>query len=265
MFYVYEWYIVKTGEVIYVGKGCKNRYKVRKHNRFFNDMISRFECESRIIKYFDDEKDAFAFEYDRIKELQKIGQCKCNIYDGGYGGETQSWTPEKRALYSKNNVMHSIQQRKRMSENNPMKKKEISEIVNAKKRRAVIINGLYYPGVNIAARALNVNDRTVISWCKRGYNTTGQPCRYNDEPQKEYSSLKITHPKVASAKPVIVDGVRYETVKDAALAIGVWSETIIRAIKGNRLCKGHKCRYDNQQPSWGNSDNSTPEGSTTNE
>lgn len=27
MFYVYEWYIVETGEIFYVGKGCKNRYK----------------------------------------------------------------------------------------------------------------------------------------------------------------------------------------------------------------------------------------------
>lgn len=25
MFYVYEWYIKGTGEIIYVGKGCKNR------------------------------------------------------------------------------------------------------------------------------------------------------------------------------------------------------------------------------------------------
>ena len=35
MFYVYEWFIKETDEIIYVGKGCRNRYKVRKHNRFF--------------------------------------------------------------------------------------------------------------------------------------------------------------------------------------------------------------------------------------
>ena len=59
MFYVYEWYIVSTNEVIYVGKGCRNRYKVRKHNQFFNDMITRFECDSRIIKYFEKEEKRF--------------------------------------------------------------------------------------------------------------------------------------------------------------------------------------------------------------
>lgn len=26
-YYVYEWYIVETGEVFYLGKGCRNRYK----------------------------------------------------------------------------------------------------------------------------------------------------------------------------------------------------------------------------------------------
>ena len=52
MFYVYEWFIKETNEVIYVGKGCGRRYKVTKHNKFFNDMIKRFDCDSRIIKEF---------------------------------------------------------------------------------------------------------------------------------------------------------------------------------------------------------------------
>ena len=40
MYYVYEWYVKETGEIFYVGKGTKNRYKVKKHNRFFNDFIN---------------------------------------------------------------------------------------------------------------------------------------------------------------------------------------------------------------------------------
>lgn len=36
MFYVYEWFIKETNEVIYVGKGKGKRYKVRKHNRLFD-------------------------------------------------------------------------------------------------------------------------------------------------------------------------------------------------------------------------------------
>ena len=61
MFYVYEWFIVDTGEIFYVGKGCNHRYKVRKHNKFFNDMIKRYKCDSRIVKTFNCEKDAVIF------------------------------------------------------------------------------------------------------------------------------------------------------------------------------------------------------------
>jgi len=36
---------------------------------------------------------------------------------------------------------------------------------------------------------------------------------------------------------------------EAAIYYDTWSETIIRAIKGNRKFKGMECKYDNQQPS----------------
>jgi hypothetical protein len=55
MYYVYEWYIIGTNEVIYVGKGTRLRYKVKKHNKLFNEMIRRFPCESRIVKEFENE------------------------------------------------------------------------------------------------------------------------------------------------------------------------------------------------------------------
>ena len=127
MYYVYEWYVKKTNEIIYVGKGVNNRYKVKKHNKFFNDFITRNECESRIIEYFDDEKEAFLYEAERIEELQKIGMCKCNIYGGGTGGTTNWWTEERKIEYSKNNVMKSEKQRNRMKNNNPMFDKELSK------------------------------------------------------------------------------------------------------------------------------------------
>ena len=96
MFYVYEWFIVSTGEIIYVGKGHKKRYKVRKHNRLFNEMIKRFECDSRIIKEFEDEREAFLYEDIRIAELKKKGQCVCNINRGGTGGDTEWWNEKRR-------------------------------------------------------------------------------------------------------------------------------------------------------------------------
>ena len=99
-FYVYEWFIKESGTIFYVGKGCNNRYKVRKHNKLFNYILEHNECESRIIKNFDNEKDAFEYEYIRINELWKQGQCKANIYKGGMGGTVDWWTPELKEKYS---------------------------------------------------------------------------------------------------------------------------------------------------------------------
>ena len=201
MFYVYEWYVVETNEVFYVGKGTGKRYKCLKHNKFFNDFIKRYNCESRIVKEFENEQDAFSYEYIRVNELREKGQCVCNIYNGGTGGTQSWWTEEMREKYSKNNVMKSESQRKRMRENNPMKRKEIA--------------------------------------IKSGKS---------------------------HAKSVIVDEIFFESIKDGAKYIGTSDIYLTHCLTHkNGKCKGHICKYGNQQPSQGNTDNSTLKGSTTNE
>jgi hypothetical protein len=265
MFYVYEWFIKETNEIIYVGKGCGKRYKVRKHNKFFNNMIARFNCDSRIIKEFDNEKDAFSYEYERVRELKEIGQAVCNIYDGGCGGTVNWWTEERKTWYSENNVMKNKLQRERMSKQNPMKNKEIANRVGITKRKPVIINGNKYDGVVIASEKLNLAQQTIINWCRRGYDSYGNPCRYANEEQKEISLLRKLHPKATTVKAVLIDGIRFVTVKDGAEYIGVTSDFLIKKMKANKPCKGHNCKYDNQQPSHTKSDNSSVEGSTTNE
>jgi hypothetical protein len=265
MFYVYEWFIKETNEIIYVGKGCKQRYKVTKHNKFFNDMIKRFDCDSRIIKEFENEQDAFDYEYERVKELKAIGQCVCNIYDGGCGGVVSWWTEERKKWYSEHNAMKNQAQRERMSIKNPMKNEKVAKIVGEKHKKPVIINGVRYDGVNFASKQLNVTDQTIINWCRRGYDGNGNLCRYEKEKQKKISLLNKLHPKATNAKPVIIDKIRFETVKDGAIYIGVAPETLIKNIKNNRPCKGHNCKYDNQKPSHTNTDKSSVEGSTTNE
>lgn len=264
MFYVYEWYIKNSGEIIYVGKGCHNRYKVTKHNRLFDEMIKRYQCTSRIIKYFDSEKEAYAYEYQRVNELKTIGQCVCNINKGGAGGTVDWWTDEKRKLYSEHNVMRSENQRQRMSLCNPMRNDETKRKVASKKIKPVIINGKEYSSPTFAAKLLNVCVATIYSWCKRGYDTWGNACKYKNEQQKSFPPIKKTHPKATTHRAVIIDGIKFDTVKDGANYIGVWAETLIRAIKSSRKCKNHICEYDNQQPSYTNIDNSSVEGSTTN-
>ena len=261
MYYVYEWFVKTTGEIFYVGKGTRNRYKVKKHNKFFNYFIKKYDCESRIIKTFENEQDAFAYEFERVNELKLLGQCVCNIYQGGAGGTTSWWTDEMRDYYSKNNVMKSENQRKRMSRNNPMKNKNVAKKVNKKNKRKVCIGDKVYEGLIDIAREYGVGDTAIQYWLKRGYSKDLKPCYYYGDTIPE---VKIkTH--CTNTRAIIIDGVRYEKVKDGAKSIGVDPSVLIKAMKENRPCKGHICKYDNQQPSQANTDKSSLEGSTTNE
>ena len=189
MFYVYEWFIKETNEIIYVGKGCRNRYKVRKHNNFFNNMIKRFDCDSRIIKYFENEQDAFDYEYIRVHELKEKGQCVCNIYEGGTGGTRSWWTDELREKYSKKNIMKSENQRQRMHINNPMKNPNIAEKTNGQKRRKVTIGDITYNSIKEAKEKLGISYSNIITWNKKGKTPSGKICHI--EPQKQYRHNNI--------------------------------------------------------------------------
>ena len=257
MYYVYEWFIVKTGEIIYVGKGTGKRYKVRKHNRLFNEMLKRFYCYSRIVKVFDSEKEAFEYEYEYINELKAKGQCVCNIMVGGNGGSTEWWSDDVRNKYSERNVMKSVAQRQRMSENNPMKNKEIAKKTNACKRKAVFIGEVGYPSITIASKALSVSAHTIIQWCKNGINAQGQICKYANEKDDVVVSKK-------EAIPVIVNGVLYKSTNEASKKLGISRTVIDKYLRGKGKNDKYICEYGNQQPSRENSDNSIPEGSTTN-
>lgn len=260
-YYVYEWFVKETGEIIYVGKGTNNRYKVKKHNRFFNDFINRFECESRIIKHFETEKEAFDYEFERVFELKLKGQCVCNINKGGSGGTTNCWNEERRKKYSQKNVMKSENQRKRMSLNNPMKNPLIAQKTNSQKKRKVCIGEKIYDGLSDVAKEYGVDVTAITYWLKRGYARNFEPCYYYGNPKPEV----VLRNHKTNCKPVVLDGKTFESVKEAAKSINTDPSVLIRALKTNKPCKGHMCRYDNQQPSQGKSDNSTLEGSTTNE
>jgi hypothetical protein len=319
MYYVYEWFIVETGEVFYVGKGTGRRYKVRKHNQFFNRMLERFDCDSRIIKEFETEKEAFEYEFERVNELKAQGQCVCNIYNGGYGGTTEWWTDSIREKYAVHNTMKSESQRKRMSEHNPMKDADVAERANARKRIPVVIgdkeyasikavceeNGvsrstvigwiiagttskgerctykgnvnaemyaikntgqkhpLIYKGVRYNSStelslSIGVSQTTAARWCRQGRDTLGNPCRYLEDTRENTECIKQKH------IPVIVNGVLYESKEHASRALGISTYLITQYLKGKKHDAKYICEYGNQQPSQGNVDESTLEGSTTN-
>lgn len=261
-YYVYRWFNTKTNYTFYIGKGCKNRYKqTTKRNKLFNNYMNNNACTSEIIKYFKTEQEAFDYEREKILEYKNNGECICNLDNGGNGGCNFVWTVEMRKYKSKYNPMKNQFQRERMSKFNPMKDPNISKIVREKNCKKVILGHKMYNSIRDLAKEYNIGDTAIQYWLKRGYGKNNEPCYYYGTSPKKYT-IK-THE--TSNKPIYIDGIYFKNVKSGAKYIGVWSESIIRAIKNNKLCKGHKCEYVNQQPSHMNSDKSSMEGSTTNE
>ena len=242
MFYVYEWFIKETNEVIYVGKGCRQRYKVKKHNKFFNEMIKRFCCDSRIVKFFENEQDAFNYEYERIKELKQKNQCVCNIYEGGTGGITDWWSEERKLWYSKNNVMKNERQRKRMSENNPMKNKEIAFKVNQKNKKQIIINNIEYNSVLEVCNKYNVSYDTIKNWCNKGINPFGEICKYKNQEQVIFTGKRYNK---GSCKSLIYKNKEYESPIDLAEELKINKSKIYHWCKKGFDNEGNICKYKN--------------------
>lgn len=195
MYYVYEWYIEDTNEIIYVGKGSKKRYLSKQHNQVFKYFIVRYSCKSRIIKYFDNEQDAYEYEFERVNELKSLNQCVCNINIGGSGGgasrktKMTRWANAEREKYSKYNVMKSSEQRERMSKNNPMKIKEYAMKNGLKHRKPFYIGKVEYQTLQEASDKYNKPIQTIKYWLCVGHNTYNEQCFYKHGNQQPSTNL----------------------------------------------------------------------------
>lgn len=245
-FYVYKWIDKDSKEVFYVGKGCGKRYKdTSNRNKYFMDYINTHNVESLIVKYFDTEDEAFAYELELTTHYKNLGQCKCSLMTGGYGGYSKVWTKEMKEYWSKYNPMKDEKQRERMSVKNPMKDSNVANIVGEKHKKAVIINKIKYNSVYEAAKANNVYDATIIRWCNRGYDTNGNPCRYENEKQKSFIIQKTNSKKILVDKELL-----FNSLREAANFFGVKDTSpLCKALKTNKPYHNHIVEYVNQQPS----------------
>ena len=255
-FYVYEWYNVDTDEVFYVGKGCGKRYKeISRRNELFKEYYEKFNVDVRLLKENLSEEEAFYYEKYYVEEYKQNGQCSCNLAEAGYGGCNFVWTDELREYWSQHNPMKDPLQRERMSKNNPMKNAETAMKNGAAHKRAIYIGDNTFDGVVDAKNFYNRSSSSILAWLRRGRTPFGEVCGYVDGKGSK---------KVNKGIPILIEGRYYDSIAAASIDTQIAESSLRNALKKNKLCKGLKVEYANQQPSYTNSDNSSVEGSTTN-
>lgn len=81
-FYVYEWYIIGTDKVFYVGKGTgKRRFDISSRNPNFKRLHNDFETESRIVKDNLTEEEAEYLEAKHMLQRKVEGNVLVNTID----------------------------------------------------------------------------------------------------------------------------------------------------------------------------------------
>lgn len=133
----------------------------------------------------------------------------------------------------------------------------------ARRRRAIVCyeTGEEFPSVTAAAKAVGLKRTAGVSTAaKNGGVAGGYHWYYADEPRP--TSFEVKDTKIAAKRPVICveTGQTFDSLKDAAAAIGVKSSSnFIAAIKENRTLGGYHWRYaDLEAPVGTPSDQSHP-------
>lgn len=93
-FYVYEWFIIDTLEVFYVGKGTgKRRFETHNRSKYFKSILNKYNCAVRIYKSYITNEEACEIEIERIAYMKMLGWAKCNFTNGGNGFSTGNMNP----------------------------------------------------------------------------------------------------------------------------------------------------------------------------
>lgn len=98
-YYVYDLIDPRDGQTFYVGKGCGNRLFAHERSAMRGDRSAKSErirsikddglqVLAVVVKRFDNEAEAYAFEARRISELGRVNLL--NIREGGFGGRYRS-------------------------------------------------------------------------------------------------------------------------------------------------------------------------------
>jgi hypothetical protein len=101
MFYVYQHLRLDNNIPFYIGKGCKDRaFRTKRNNKGWNNIVNKIGFTVEIIKYFEDEKEAIAYEHEIINLYRNKGIELVNQTKYSSGGMAWSYTNEVKARQS---------------------------------------------------------------------------------------------------------------------------------------------------------------------
>jgi NUMOD1 domain len=212
-YYVYGWFNINTGEVFYIGKGTKTRYRTKKgRNSYFTHYLNKHKCSSRILYNKLTEDEAYTKEVETIAYYKNIGQAKCNLTDGGEN------PPTNYGL------------------DNPLSRQVIQ----------LTLEGNFVNEWNCiidAAKHINVSESSISSCCKHKYGHKshgGYLWVYKEEydPNKTY-----TYNPDNNARPIIQFDVNGDFIKEWPSAIEINKTLGIRRSGICSCCNGtyHSC------------------------
>jgi hypothetical protein len=179
-FYVYEHLKADSGEVFYVGKGCRKRARDKDNrSKYWWNIINKHGFKVRYVVKNVDEEFAFFVEEERIDQLKRLGVKLCNLTNGGEGSSGLVMPQSAKDTISK------IHKGKKLSEDHKRKASEslkkikkttewIQKIADAKSKPVICIDtGVEYKSALEAHKATGTNKISIRQACRGEYKTAG--------------------------------------------------------------------------------------------
>lgn len=109
--------------------------------------------------------------------------------------------------------------------------------------KPIVFRGKTYEAVKDLAEELGLRDATITQWLRRGFNPKGEPCRYLNDPRELVFEDRYELRKIHRLKPVIINGVMYQTVKEASNELGISRPRINSYLRGVTFSPDYICEY----------------------